>query len=113
MNRHRTIRLTCGLLLSLGLVPPALVKDVPVSGQEANARLANQASRSSAGMRDGSLNRPEARRLQNSENHVRAEEERFEADGNFTPRERQKVTRDENRLSRKNRQRRHDAQRRR
>lgn len=113
MNRHRTILLTCGLTLILGLVTPVLAENVPASGRGVDARLDNEAARISAGIRDGSLTEREARRLQNVENRIRAEEERFKADGRFTPRERQKVARDENRLSRQIYRQRHDAQRRR
>lgn len=76
-------------------------------------RLENEQRRIDAGVADRSLTNREARRLQRAEDRIRVEEERFKSDGKFTPRERQKVVRDENRLSRQIYRQRHDAQHRR
>ena len=110
MNRHRTILLICGLTLGLGLVTPALAEDVPASGQGANARLANEAARISAGIRDGSLTAGEAARLEREQAAIAGEEQRFLSDGSLSPREKRKLLRDETRASRKIWRERHDRQ---
>ena len=108
MNRHRTILLTCGLTLGLGLVTPALAEDIPAPGQGVNARLANEAARISEGIRDGSLTAGEAARLEREQARLSREEQRFLSDGNLSPREKRKRMRDENRASRRIWRERHD-----
>jgi len=110
MNRHRTILLTCGLTLSLGLVTPALAEDVPAPGQDVNARLGNEAARISAGIHDGSLTVGEAARLEREQVAIAREEQRFLSDGSLSPREKRKLMRDENRASRRIWGERHDRQ---
>ena len=110
MNRHRAILLTSGLVLSLGLVTPAVAEDAPAPGQGVNARLANQAGRISEGISDGSLTTGEAARLEREQARVSREEQRYLSDGNLSPREKRKLMWDENRASRHIWRERHDRQ---
>jgi hypothetical protein len=76
-----------------------------------DGREANQHSRISAGVQDGSLTRPEARRLSRQQTHIERVESRMRSDdGRLGPRERLRLDRKLDRSSAHIHRARHDAQ---
>ena len=71
-----------------------------------------QKERIRQGVRSGELTRKEARRLATGQAKIRAEEKRAKADGIVTPQERAKITRDQNKASKRIAKQKHDAQKR-
>ena len=76
-----------------------------------NQREANEKARIKAGTKDGSLNTKEARRLKAREGSIEAQEARDRADGKgFTNREKAKIDRRQEKLSKDIYKQRHDDQ---
>ena len=73
-------------------------------------RQANQQVRIEKGVESGELTKPEARRLQRSERRLERHEERAEADGVVTARERAKLHHEANRTSARIHRQKHDRQ---
>jgi hypothetical protein len=90
-----TGRLTAVVLFG-ALALPAVAQ----SNQEINARKENQQDRIAQGVKSGQLTAGETSRLEAREAHINRQEARMKADGNFTPAERAKINREQNRTSR-------------
>jgi hypothetical protein len=75
-----------------------------------DARQANQRERIEQGVRSGELTRPETRRLVRGEAQLHRHESRAEADGKVTARERARLNRDAQRMSRRIHRQKHDRQ---
>ncbi len=75
-----------------------------------NERKENQQQRIGEGVENGSLTANEASHLEKKESKLNAEERRMKADGNLTPAERAKLTRQQNALSKQIYNQKHDAQ---
>jgi hypothetical protein len=99
------------------LVLPAAAQDSAPTG-DANAkpkqtieqRKENQQQRIGEGVEKGSLTAGEATRLERKEAAINKEEKNMKGDGNFTPAERAKVRHQQNVMSRRIYQQKHDAQ---
>lgn len=77
-----------------------------------NAHQAHQHQRIAQGVRQGDLNRHEARRLAAEQRHIHREERRYTADGHLSGRERRDLRRDQHRADRHIYNQRHDGDRR-
>jgi hypothetical protein len=75
-----------------------------------NERKENQQQRIGEGVENGSLTANEAAHLEKKESKLNAEERRMKADGNLTPAERARLTRQQNALSKQIYNQKHDAQ---
>jgi hypothetical protein len=65
-----------------------------------NQRKENQQDRIAQGVRSGQLTAGETSRLEAREARINRQEARMKSDGNFTPAEKAKITREQNRTSR-------------
>ena len=90
-----TGRLTAVVLFG-ALALPAVAQ----SNREINARKENQQDRIAQGVKSGQLTAGETSRLEAREAHINRQEARMKADGKFTPAERAKINREQNRTSR-------------
>ncbi len=85
----------------------AMIAALPITalagpqGQGVNQRQHNQQARIHQGVKSGELTRPEARRLQAEQRHIRKEERAYRADGHLSPAERADLHRDLNKSSRR------------
>jgi hypothetical protein len=100
-----TARLTTVVLFG-ALALPAVAQ----SNREINARKVNQQHRIAQGANSGQLTARESAHLEAREAHINRQEARMKADGNFTPAERAKINREQNRTSRAIYRQKHDAQ---
>lgn len=89
-----------GRLTVVALFGALALPAVAQSNQEINARKENQQDRIAQGVRSGQLTAGETARLEAREAHINRQEARMKADGNFTPAERAKINREQNRTSR-------------
>lgn len=99
------ISLAVGLLATLGAgMALAGTNDPGIQKREQN-----QERRIENGVENGSLTPREAGNLEAREAKIKQDEERMKADGNLTPAERAKLTREQNRASRKIYRKKHNA----
>jgi hypothetical protein len=90
----------------MGVVSGAMLLAIGVTGlgwprtPRINGRQENQQDRIQQGIRDGSLNRREASRLESIEGRIQADKLFAKRDGNVSPRERVQLNRELNRASR-------------
>jgi hypothetical protein len=89
---------------------------LPATAQNTNSprvdqREQNQQQRIGEGVENGSLTAGEASRLERKEAVINSEENRMKADGSLTPRERARLTHQQNVMSRRIYAQKHDAQR--
>jgi hypothetical protein len=75
-----------------------------------NARKDNQQNRIGEGVKNDSLTAGEAAKLEGREAHINREERRMKSDGNFTPAEKAKINRQQNRTSKAIYKQKHDVQ---
>jgi hypothetical protein len=88
---------------------------VPVFGQSPDKsvvkeRRENQKDRIKAGVENGSLTKAEAIRLKQDQKEIREDVKDARSDGNVTAREKAKITREQNKASRKIAVQKHDKQ---
>jgi hypothetical protein len=100
-----TGRLTTMVLFGALALPAAAQ-----SNREINRRKVNQQYRIAQGIRSGQLTPRETRHLEAREAHINRQERRMKADGNFTPAERARINREQNRTSRAIYRQKHDRQ---
>jgi len=98
--------ITIALLSLAGITAAQAATETP----RADAREARQEARIAEGVADGSLTRPEARRLQQQQRHIRQAEHHAKADGTVTAQERQRLAKLQNHASRSIHRQKHDAQ---
>jgi hypothetical protein len=77
-----------------------------------NQRQRNQQARIQQGVKSGELTRPEVRRLEAEQRHIRREEAWYKADGQLTAAERADLHRDLNKANRDIYHQKHDAEKR-
>jgi hypothetical protein len=70
-----------------------------VEAATVNQRQRNQQQRIDQGIRSGELTRHEVKRLEREQTHIRHDEARAKSDGVFTPKERARIQREQNRAS--------------
>jgi len=88
-----------GRLTVVALFGALALPAVAQSNRRINARKENQQDRIAQGVKSGSLTARETANLERKEAALNREERRMKADGNFTPAERGKINRQQNRLS--------------
>lgn len=112
MNRTLKNGLASAILAGAMLLPTAAIASPNTSLPQLERREARQQRRIYRGIRNGSLNRREARHLERREAKLNRDEARARADGRVTWRERRRLNRELNRDSRRIYRQKHDRQRR-
>jgi hypothetical protein len=105
-NVPKTLLMTAALAV---LVLPATAQNT--NSPRIDQREQNQQQRIGEGVENGSLTAGEATRLERKEAAINKEEQRMKADGNLTPQERARLTHQQNIMSRRIYNQKHDAQR--
>jgi hypothetical protein len=112
--KNSTRTLFVGAALAAFLLPASAQTATPDPNVKKPAtipqRKENQQQRIGEGVENGSLTAGEAARLEGKEAAINRETRRMKADGNFTPAERARVQRQQNRLSGSIYKQKHDAQ---
>jgi hypothetical protein len=98
--------ITIALLSLAGFTAAQAAAETP----RVDARQARQEARIAEGVADGSLTRPEARRLQKQQHHIRLVERHAKADGTVTTQEHRRLAKLQNHASRSIQRQKHDAQ---
>jgi hypothetical protein len=98
--------LAVALLALAGTTATLAATDTP----RVDARQARQEARIADGVASGALTRPEARRLQHQQRHIRQAEHQAKADGVVTAQERRRLHRLQDHASRSIQRQKHDAQ---
>ena len=98
--------LTIALLSLAGITAAQAATETP----RVDAGQARQEARIAEGVADGSLTRPEARRLQQQQRHIRLVERHAKADGTVTAQEHRRLAKLQNHASRNIHRQKHDAQ---
>jgi hypothetical protein len=96
--------------ISLVAAVAGLLLSMSAFAGELDRRADAEQARINEGVRSGELTRPEARRLESRELHMRREIARDRAFGGLTAGERARINRQENRLSRSIYAQKHDCQ---
>lgn len=99
-----------GRLTVVALFGALALPAIAQSNKEINARKENQQDRIAQGVKSGQLTPHETEHLEAREAHINRQEARMKSDGKFTPAERAKINREQNRTSRAIYRQKHDAQ---
>jgi hypothetical protein len=102
------MNLFCKIVAALAIVVPLVATAQSTPGVD--QRQANQEQRIQQGVQSGSLTQREAAKLERGQGRVQSMEDKARADGNVTPKERERLQRAQNNQSKKIAREKHDHQ---